>query len=276
MKTVKALKLLIGALLAVLLAGGLFFVDRYWISPAVKAKAKSSEDHPLAPEFSLTDITGKPLKLSDYRGKVVMLDFWATWCGPCRIEIPGFVRLQTQYGSQGLAIIGISMDDDSQPVVEFYKELHMNYPVAVGNDRLGEIYGGVLGLPTTFLIGRDGRIYAKHVGATGLDVFEAEIKQLLAMSANAEATSFRQAGYVFAEDKIEVSTPAEIDSEVPGLDLTKLSAEQKEAFKKQLAGQKCPCGCNLSLLKCRQVDRGCSVGLKLARQQLEAFLKNKG
>jgi len=274
-ETVKKWKLLAGAMLAVVLVGGLYFVNRYWISPAVKTQMKSSGDHPLSPGFSLTDITGKPLKLSDYQGKVVMLDFWATWCGPCRIEIPGFVQLQKQYGGQGLAIIGISMDDDSQPVVDFYKELHMNYPVAVGNDRLGELYGGVLGLPTTFLIGRDGRIYAKHVGATDLDVFEAEIKQLLAMSANGEATSFHQAGQVFAEDKVELGNPAEVDSEVPGVDLAKLSAEQKEAFKKQLAGQQCTCGCKFNLLKCRQVDRKCGVSLKLARQQLEAFLKTK-
>jgi thiol-disulfide isomerase/thioredoxin len=275
-QAVKKLKLLVGALLAVVLVGGLYLLNRFWISPAARAQVKSSGDHPLAPGFSLTDITGKPLKLSDYQGKVVMLDFWATWCGPCRIEIPGFVQLQTQYGGQGLAVIGISMDDDSQPVVEFYKELHMNYPVAVGNDRLGELYGGVLGLPTTFLIGRDGRIYAKHVGAYDLAVFEAEIKQLLAMSAHGEATSFHQAGPMFAGDKIELGNPAEVDSEVPGVDLTKLSAEQKEAFKKQLASQQCTCGCKFTLLKCRQVDRKCGVSLKLARQQLEAFLKNQG
>ncbi|MBZ5670243.1 MAG: TlpA family protein disulfide reductase [Acidobacteriia bacterium] len=275
-KTVKKLKLLGGALLGVILVVGLYFVNRYWISPAVKTQMKGSLDHPLAPGFSLTDITGQPLKLSDYQGKVVMLDFWATWCGPCRIEIPGFIQLQNQYRGQGLAIIGISMDDDSKPVVEFFRELHMNYPVAVGNDRLGELYGGVLGLPTTFLIGRDGRIYAKHVGATDLGIFEAEIKQLLALSANGEATSFHQAGQVFAEDKIELGNPTEVDSEVPGVDQTKLSAEQKEAFKKQLADQQCTCGCKFNLLKCRQVDRKCGVSLKLARQQLEAFLKNKG
>ena len=114
-------------------------------------------------------------------GKVVVLDFWATWCGPCRIEIPGFIELQKRYGAQGFTMIGISMDDSPEPVVDFYKELQMNYPVAVGNDRLGELYGGMPGLPTTFLIGRDGRIYAKHVGATDPSVFEAEIKQLLAV-----------------------------------------------------------------------------------------------
>jgi thiol-disulfide isomerase/thioredoxin len=274
---VKKLKLLVGALSAVVLVMGLYLVNQYWISPAVRIQAKSSGDHPLAPDFSLTDITGKPLKLSDYQGKVVMLDFWATWCGPCRIEIPGFIELQKRYGGRGLAIIGISMDDssDSGDVVNFYNQLRMNYPVAIGNDRMGEIYGGVLGLPTTLLIGRDGRIYAKHVGATDIDVFEAEVQQLLAMGPATEATSFHQVGHVFAEDKVELGNPAEVDSEVPGVDLSKLSADQKEAFKKQLAGQQCTCGCKLSLLKCRQIDRRCGISLKLAREQLEALLKNQ-
>ena len=156
-----------GALLAVVLVVGLYYVNRYWIAPAVRAQTKEAMGrHPMAPAFSLTDITGKPLNLSDYQGKVVVLDFWATWCGPCRIEIPGFIELQKRYAAQGFTMIGISMDDSPEPVVDFYKELQMNYPVAVGNDRLGELYGGMPGLPTTFLIGRDGRIYAKHVGAT--------------------------------------------------------------------------------------------------------------
>ncbi len=274
-KAGKQWKLLVGALLAVLLVVGLYFVNRYWISPAVRAQSKGSSDHPMAPAFSLTDITGKPLKLSDYQGKVVMLDFWATWCGPCRIEIPGFVELQKRYGAQGFAVIGISMDDSAEPVVDFYKQFQMNYPVAVGNDRLGELYGGVLGLPTTFLIGRDGRIYAKHVGASGYDVFEAEIKQLLAMSPGGGATTFHQAGQVYAEDKIELGDPSVVDSEIPGIDLSKLNADQREAFKKQLAGQNCTCGCNFTLLKCRQVDRKCGISLKLAKDQLETFLKNK-
>jgi thiol-disulfide isomerase/thioredoxin len=267
-------RLLAGASLAVLLVVALYFVNRYWIAPAVRAQTKAGGAHLMAPAFSLTDITGKPLKLSDYQGKVVLLDFWATWCGPCRIEIPGFVELQKRYGAQGFSMVGISMDDSAEPVVDFYKQFQMNYPVAIGNDRLGELYGGVLGLPTSFLIGRDGRIYAKHVGATGFDVFEDEIKQLLAMSPTAEAAAFHQAGRVFAEDQIELGDPNVVDSEVPGIDLSKLTADQKEAFKKQLAGQKCTCGCNFTLLKCRQVDRKCGVSLKLAKDQMEAFLKN--
>lgn len=125
------------------------------------------------------------------------------------------------------------------------------------------------------MIGRDGRIYAKHVGAYDLSVFEAEIKVLLAASPADEVKDFHQAGQVFTDDKVELGNPAAIDSEVPGVDLTKLTADQKDAFKKKLESQQCNCGCKFTLLKCRQVDRQCSVSRKLAQEQLDAFLKVK-
>jgi thiol-disulfide isomerase/thioredoxin len=268
-------KLIAGALLALVLVVGLYYVNRYWIAPAVRAQTKGDGNHPQAPTFSLTDITGKPLKLADYQGKVVMLDFWATWCEPCRIEIPGFIELQKRYAAQGFTMIGISMDDGPEPVVEYYKDFQMNYPVAVGNDRLGELYGGMEGLPTTFLIGRDGRIYAKHVGATDPSVFETEVKELLAASPADEAKTFQQAGRIFQEDKVELGNPAAVDSEVPGIDLTKLTGDQKEAYKKILESQKCTCGCGLNLLKCRQVDRKCGISRKMAQDLLDTYLKDK-
>jgi cytochrome c biogenesis protein CcmG/thiol:disulfide interchange protein DsbE len=132
-----------------------------------------------APGFSLTDLDGKPLDLANYRGKVVLLNFWATWCAPCRGEIPQFVDFQNTYGPQGLQLIGISMDDDAKPVHEFYQQFKMNYPVAVGNANLAESYGGILGLPVTFLIGRDGRIAAKYVGATDMTALQQKIQSLL-------------------------------------------------------------------------------------------------
>jgi len=132
-----------------------------------------------APGFSLQDLHGKPLTLADYGGKVVLLNFWATWCTPCRGEIPQFVDFQNTLGPQGLQLIGISMDDDAKPVQEFYQQFKMNYPVAVGNANLAESYGGVLGLPVTFLIGRDGRIAAKYVGAADLNALQQKIQALL-------------------------------------------------------------------------------------------------
>jgi peroxiredoxin len=144
-----------------------------------RSRLASPAEHALAPDFSLPNLSGGELDLSTYRGKVVLLDFWATWCVPCREEIPHFVDLQNQYRDQGLQIIGVSMDDSPEPALVFYKTLKMNYPVVMGNAKIGELYGGVLGLPIAFVIGRDGRIYAKHVGATSIPVFEKEILPLL-------------------------------------------------------------------------------------------------
>lgn len=267
-------KVLMGAVLALALVVGLYLVNRYWIAPSLKIQAKASKEHPIAPDFSLTDISGKKLNLRDYKGKVVMLDFWATWCGPCRIEIPGFIALQKRYANEGFVVIGISMDDGQGPVVDFYRQFNMNYAVALGDARLEELYGGIIGLPTTFLIGRDGRIYAKHEGATDVSVFEEEIKQLLGTPGGAEAANFQREGPRTTGDQIELGDPEEIESEVPGVNLSKLTAAQKEAFKKMLAGQQCTCGCKLNLLKCRQVDRQCGVSRKIAREQLDKFLRS--
>ena len=124
-------------------------------------------------------IDGGQLRLSSYRGKVVLLDFWATWCVPCREETPHFVDLQQKYGGEGLQIIGVSMDDSTDPVRTFYQQFHINYPVVMGTADVGSAYGGVLGLPIAFLIDREGHIYAKHMGATEAAVFEKDITTLL-------------------------------------------------------------------------------------------------
>ncbi len=261
-------KTALGALLAVVVVVGLYLVNRFWIAPVTtrQAEAKTAGGHPLAPQFTLTDISGQKLSLADYKGKVVMLDFWATWCGPCRIEIPGFVELQNRYRDQGFAIIGISLDLAGPEVVqEFYRQFKMNYPVALGDDKLTELYGGIFGMPTTFLIGRDGRIYAKHVGAMDVSVFEQEIKSLLDSHAGEEATKFAPAGRT---DEVELGNPAEANSEVPGVDISGLNAAELARFKKQLEGEPCTCGCKLNLLRCRREDRACGVSRKLARQQL--------
>lgn len=265
-------KVLLGVFLGLVVVVGLFFVNRYWITPATTKAAKASSEFPIAPSFSLTSLSGEKIDLQDYRGKVVLLDFWATWCGPCRIEIPGFVQLQNKYGSQGLAIIGVSMDDGPAPVRGFYQTFHMNYPVVMGSDKLGELYGGILGLPTSFLIGRDGRIYAEHVGLTDSAVFESEIKELLAASPDKKVTAFQAVGYTASKD-IHTSTPEEVNSVVPGIDVSKLNPAELKEFENILSQEKCSCGCGFTALKCRQVDSSCQISLKQAKADYAKFLK---
>jgi len=128
-----------------------------------------------APDFTVTDIQGQKLSLSSYHGKVVLLDFWATWCAPCLEEIPHFVDMQEKLGPQGFQAIGISMDDGPKPVQQFYQEHKLNYPVALGDSKLAESFGGILGLPVTFVINRDGQIRKKFVGATDPARIEQEV-----------------------------------------------------------------------------------------------------
>lgn len=139
----------------------------------------ASSERPAAPDFTLQDLSGQQVILSRYHGKVVLLDFWATWCGPCRQEVPHFIGFQKKYHPQGLQIIGVSMDDGPEPVHAFYEEFKMNYPVAMGTAQVGEQYGGILGLPVAFLIDRNGRISSKHIGETDIAVLEKEIVALL-------------------------------------------------------------------------------------------------
>ena len=168
----KKKQLLVG-IVAIAVAFGVFLLE-----PSLRRRPTSMQGT-LAPDFSLPQLAGQQLRLSTYSGKVVLLDFWATWCDPCREEIPRFIDLQDKYRNQGLQIIGVSMDDGPGPVRDFCQRFNLNYPVVMGNAKIGELYGGVFGLPIAFLIARDGRIYAKHVGATDISVFEKEIVSLL-------------------------------------------------------------------------------------------------
>ena len=134
-----------------------------------------------APDFTLTDFSGKKLTLSEYKGKVVLIDFWASWCTPCQAEIPKFIEWQKKYGEEGLQVIGISMDDDEKAARKFVERLNPNYPIARGNAKLAESYGGILGLPANLIINRAGQTRAKYVGATDLDALEREIQVQLAL-----------------------------------------------------------------------------------------------
>jgi cytochrome c biogenesis protein CcmG/thiol:disulfide interchange protein DsbE len=134
-----------------------------------------------APDFTLKDANGQTVKLSDYKGKVVLLNFWATWCSPCAREIPWFVDLENQYKSKGFAIVGVSLDEDGWDVVKPYVgKMKINYRVLLGTDMVAQQYGGVENLPTSFMLDKRGRIASVHVGLVSKSDYVEDIEQLLA------------------------------------------------------------------------------------------------
>jgi peroxiredoxin len=147
------------------------------------ARALAQETSPAgkpAPDWHLKDLNGKTVKFADFRGKVVILNFWATWCAPCRIEIPHFVELQKQYADKGFTVIGISLGDQGPGAVKkFVKQLAVDYPIVIGDEKVTEAYGRIDAIPATFVIDRQGRIVDEHLGYDDKATFEKEIQSLL-------------------------------------------------------------------------------------------------
>jgi thiol-disulfide isomerase/thioredoxin len=133
----------------------------------------------VAPDFALKTLDGKTLRLSDLKGKAVLLNFWATWCSPCKIEMPWFVDLQKQYGPQGLQIVGVALQSELPDIKKFTQQIGVNYPIVIGNDDVGNRYGGIQGLPTTFYVGRDGKLVTRYFGLVSHREIEQSIQAAL-------------------------------------------------------------------------------------------------
>jgi thiol-disulfide isomerase/thioredoxin len=178
----------VALVVALMLYVGFHMARRTGSTPRI---AKST----VAPDFSLESLDGKSVRLSDLRGKAVLLNFWATWCGPCKIEMPWFVELQNQYGAQGLQVIGVAMDDASkEDIAKFAKDMGVNYPILIGKESIGDQYGGIPALPESFFIGRDGKMVDKIIGLKGKGEIEDAVKKAL----NTQPAS-SQAGVVPAQ-----------------------------------------------------------------------------
>jgi thiol-disulfide isomerase/thioredoxin len=209
-----------------------------------------------APGFQLNDLEGKPLSLAEAKGKIVLLNFWATWCGPCRAEIADLVDLQKRYADK-LEIIALATDeDDADEVRRFVLESGINYRVAMISDEVRRDYGGIAALPTSFVIDAQGRIVQKHVGLNDPTIYELEVKAILGEPIHAKVEYFEDNGQIFLKN-------AERATELPGVDFSKLNAKQKSVALRRMNAESCNCGCKLTLAQCRINDSACRVSLAL-------------
>ena len=206
-----------------------------------------------APAFKVDTLDGKPLRLADYRSKVILLNFWATWCGPCRAEIPDLVELQNKYKGQ-LQIIGLVLDDDDEDAVKkFAEKFGINYPIAMATDEMRMEYGRIPALPTSFVLDGEGRVVQKHEGLRDPVLYEVEIRSLLGLPiGNVKVETFEDTGQIFLQH-------ADRATQLPGVDLSKLTPEQKTVALHKFNAEGCSCGCQYTLAQCRIWDRNCNV-----------------
>ncbi len=217
-----------------------------------------------APDFKLKSLDGKPIALDAFHGKVVFLNFWATWCGPCRAEVPDLVDLQKQFQGR-LQIIGLDVDDDDPADVQKYvEETGINYPVAMTSDDIRTAYGGIPALPTSFVLDTEGRVVQKHTGLMDPALYETEIRALLGLPITARVETFEDTGEVFLKH-------ADRATELPGVDLSKLTPEQKKIALHRFNAESCTCGCKFTLAQCRIWDSACAVS-KAATEKIIAKL----
>jgi thiol-disulfide isomerase/thioredoxin len=205
-----------------------------------------------APDFQLKDLAGKDLSLASVHGKVVLLNFWATWCGPCRAEIPSLIELQNRY-KERLRIIGLVVDDNDQDAVKQVVDSEgINYPVALASDNIRLAYGGIPALPTLFVINSEGRVVQKHVGLFNPALYDTEVRALLDLPIAAKVETFEDTGQIFLKH-------ADRATLLPGVNLTKLIPEQRLVALHKFNAEECTCGCKLTLAQCRINDPPCTV-----------------
>jgi thiol-disulfide isomerase/thioredoxin len=212
-----------------------------------------------APPLQARDLLGKPVTKENWGGKVVLVNFWATWCPPCREEIPELLELQKEFKDQ-LQIVGISEDDDPpEKVMKFAQKQGMTYPIVMATQEMIDAYGGVPALPTSFLIDTQGRVVQKHSGLYPIESYRQEIRSLLSLPTDVRVETFVDTGQVFLKN-------ASNATDLPGVDFAGLSPEQKKLALHRLNAESCTCGCKLTLSQCRVNDGECPTSRDLAAQ----------
>jgi len=213
-----------------------------------------------APPFLVNALDGEPISTAGWHGKVVIVNFWATWCPPCREEIPALISLENKYKDR-LQIIGISMDDEDQEdsVKEFAKQAGINYPIVMASPEIVAEYGGVPALPTSFVVNPNGGVVQKHVGLHDPAEYESEVRALLSLPVNGKVVTFEDKGEIFLKN-------AALASDLPDVDMKGLTPQQKLAALKRMNSEPCTCGCGLTIAQCRINETTCDISKGLAAQ----------
>jgi len=271
-----ARRLIVGALCVAVGAALIAAMVRYTRrveSDLTRATATSGtvrflKERALIPSFTAPDLDGKPIAIADLRGKVVLVNFWATWCPPCREEIPDLIALQKKY-KDTLQIIGISQDSGSvDDVRRFAAAMGMNYPIVMSTPEIEKLFPGIYALPTTFLVDKDGKVAQKHVGQLNASLTDVEARSLAGLAPEIQVV------YAEDEDKVRLENAAQANK-IPGVDLSKLPGAKRDEALKALNSEHCTCGCELTLAQCRLNDPDCSTSLPLAQQIVEKIAAKK-
>jgi len=266
--------IIIGVVAVVLLAVGGFFAARYTkqvsqnLTTAQQAggapKVRFVKDPVPVPELTYKTIDGRTMRSADWKGKVTLVNFWATWCPPCREEIPDLIKLQERY-KDSVQIIGVSSDDVSaEEVAKFAAEHRMNYPIVMEKDHpeITKAFPGIFALPTTFVVDQDVRMVQKHVGLLNPAMIEQEARVLAKLDTQTEVEQVQDNGQVLLANAAQAT-------DIPGLELDKLTPAQKTSALKRLNSDSCTCGCGLTVAQCRINDPSCQTSLPIAKKIVE-------
>ena len=267
-------KTLLGAVIVLALGVGGFFAVRYTQQVGENLNSSTGADtasgkprvrfvknpKPI-PDLTMTTLDGKTITTKDLAGKVAIFNFWATWCAPCRAEIPDLVKLQDQYKDH-LVIIGVLSEDEPGPhVSRFAADYKINYPIVPETKELLAAFPGIYALPTTFMVGPDGKMMQKHIGQIRAALIELETRALAKLPVDAEIE--------FEPDNKEAVLASNARAtDIPGVDLTALTPEQKTLALNRLNEEPCDCGCGFTIAQCRINDSTCAVSPKLAEKIL--------